>query len=101
MRLLSSLRSRIFLTSALLAVLSLGVAIYIVSVNVTTEAENALQREITATGRLVKQLQTRSADTYTMMAKLIADGPKLKAAVDTNDPPTVQDVVVEGLSERR
>jgi signal transduction histidine kinase len=95
MRLLSSLRSRIFLTSALLAVLSIGVAIYIVNVNVTTEAENALQDEITATGRLVKQLQTRSADTYTMMAKLIANGPTLKSAVYTNDPPTVQDVVAK------
>ena len=27
-----------------------------------------------------------------MMARLIADAPKLKAAVDTDDPPTVQDV---------
>ena len=27
-----------------------------------------------------------------MMARLIADAPKLKAAVDTNDPPTVQDI---------
>ena len=26
------------------------------------------------------------------MARLIADAPKLKAAVDTNDPPTVQDI---------
>ncbi len=95
MRLFSSLRSRIFLTSALLAVLSIGVAIYIVSVNVTTEAENALQRDITATGRLVEQLRTRSADTYTMMARLIADGPRLKAAVYTNDPATVQDEVAK------
>jgi signal transduction histidine kinase len=93
MRLLSSLRSRIFLTSALLAVLSMGVAIYIVSVNVASEAEGALQREITATGKLVQQLQTRSTDTYTMMARLIADGPRLKAAVYTNDPPTVQDEI--------
>jgi signal transduction histidine kinase len=95
MRLLSSLRSRIFLTSALLAVLSLGVAIYIVSVNVATEAENALQRDITATGRLVEQLRTQSAETYTMMSRLIADAPKVKAAVSTNDPATVQAQVVE------
>ena len=95
MRLLSSLRSRIFLTSALLAVLSLGVAIYIVSVNVTTEAENALQRDITATGRLVEQLRTQSAETYTMMSRLIADAPKVKAAVSTNDPATVQAQVVQ------
>ena len=35
----------------------------------------------------------RAHETFTMMARLIADAPKLKAAVDTNDPPTVQDVV--------
>jgi signal transduction histidine kinase len=95
MRLLSSLRSRIFLTSAILTVLSIGVAIYIVSVNVTSQAENALQREITETGRVVEQLRTRSIDTYTMMARLIADEPKLKAAVATGDPATVQDEVVK------
>ena len=76
MRLLSSLRSRIFLTSAVLTVLSLGVAIYIVSVNVTTQTEGSLQNEITETGRLVEQLRTRSIETYTMMARLIADEPK-------------------------
>ena len=50
MTLLSSLRSRIFLTSALLAVLSIGVAIYLVNATVTREAEQPLQREIEATG---------------------------------------------------
>jgi len=79
--------------SALLAVLSVGVAIYIVSVDVAREAEDALQRDITETGRLVEQLRTRSTETYTMMARLIADAPRLKAAVDTNDPATVQDEV--------
>ena len=65
MTLLSSLRSRIFLTSALLAVLSIGAAIYLVSARVTREAENALQREIVATGRLVEQLRTtRAADLH-------------------------------------
>jgi signal transduction histidine kinase len=93
MRLLSSLRSRIILTSALLTVLSLGVAAYLVSVNVTSEAEDALQREITATGRVVEQLRARSTETYRTMGRLIADEPKLKAAVETNDPPTVQDLV--------
>src|SRR5882672_9554922 len=75
MMLLSSLRGRIFLASALLAVLSIGVAIYLVNVRVTKEAEGALQREILSTGALVDQ-------------------PKLMAAVETNDPPTVQDIAV-------
>ena len=44
--LLSSLRSRIFLASALLAVLSIGVAIYLVNVRVMQEAERTLQRDI-------------------------------------------------------
>jgi hypothetical protein len=39
MRILSSLRSRIFLASALLAMLSIGIAIYLVSQRVTEEAE--------------------------------------------------------------
>ena len=41
---LSSLTNRIFLASALLAVLSIGTALYIVSVRVTREAEGELQR---------------------------------------------------------
>jgi signal transduction histidine kinase len=90
MNLLSSLRSRIFLTSALLAVLSIGVAIYVVNVTVTREAESALDREIEATGALFEQLRATRAQTFTMMARLIADAPRLKAAVDTNDPLTVQ-----------
>src|SRR4051794_29410262 len=88
----SSLRGRIFLASALLAVLSIGVAIYLVNVRVTREAEQTLQREIVATSALVDQLRTTRAQTFTQMARLIADAPKVKAAVDTNDPPTVQDI---------
>ena len=87
---LSSLRNRIFLTSALLAVLSIGAAIYLVSVRVTRELEESLQHEIRSTGQLVEQLRTTRAQTFAMSARLIADAPTLKAAVDTNDPATVQ-----------
>jgi len=95
MRLLSSLRTRIFLTTAILTVLSLGAATYLVSVNVTREAEDALQRDIRSTARVFEQLRARSTDTYRTMGGLIADEPKLKAAVATNDPPTVQDEVAK------
>src|SRR5689334_7348561 len=91
MKLLSSLRSRIFLASAVLTVLSIGVAIYLVSVRVSREAENGLRRELDVTRTLVEQVRTTRTQSFTMMARLIADAPKLKAAVDTNDPPTVQD----------
>jgi sterol desaturase/sphingolipid hydroxylase (fatty acid hydroxylase superfamily) len=87
---LSSLRNRIFLTSALLAVLSIGAAIYLVSVRVTRELEESLQHEIHSTGQLVEQLRNTRAQMFAMSARLIADEPTLKAAVDTNDPATVQ-----------
>jgi signal transduction histidine kinase len=95
MKLLSSLRGRIFLSSALLAVLSIVVAIYLVNVRVTREAERALQREIIATGTLVDQLRTTQTQTFTTLARLIADTSKLKAATSTNDPQTVLVAVMD------
>ncbi len=92
MKMLSSLRSRIFLASALLTVLCIGVAIYLVNRTVTGEAERTLEREIVATGAQIDQLRAERTQTFTLMARLIADLPKLKAAVETNDPPTVQDI---------
>ena len=91
MTFVSSLRSRIFLTSALLAVLSIAVAIYLVNARVTRETEAALQRDIQSTGALVDQLRTTRGQTFTTMARFIADVPHLKAAVDTGDPKTVQE----------
>ena len=99
MNVLSSLRSRIFLTSALLTVLSIGTAIYQVSVRVTRELERSAEREITATGALVERLHNTRAQTFATLARLLADAPKLKAAVDTNDPPTIQDTADDYRSE--
>ena len=93
MTVLSSLRGRIFLTSALLAVLSIGVALSVVNVRVTREAESQLQREVLTTGALVDQLRTTRTETVTTMARLIADIPRLKAAAETDDPQTVQDLI--------
>src|SRR5262245_33453622 len=93
MTVFASRRNRILLTSALLAVLAIGAAIYLVSVRVTRELEQQLQREIVATGVVVDQIRTSRSQTFTTMARLIADAPRIKAAVDTNDPPTVQDTL--------
>ena len=99
MRLLSSLQSRIFLATALLSLLSIGTAIYVVSVRVTREVENSLRREIAATGTLVEQFRNTRTQNFAMMARLVADAPKLKAAVDTDDPATVQDTAKDYLAE--
>ena len=99
MKLLSSLQSRIFLATALLSLLSIGAAIWVVSVRVTREVENSLRREIATTSTLVEQFRNTRSQSFAMMARLVADAPKLKAAVDTDDPPTVQDTANSYFSE--
>jgi signal transduction histidine kinase len=85
----SSLRGRIFLASALLAVLTCGIALFFVNRRVTNEGERALLREILVSGAIVDQLGTTRTETYTITARMVADSPTLKAAV-TTDEPTVQ-----------
>jgi signal transduction histidine kinase len=67
-------------------------AIYLVSARVTEEAERTLERQIIGTGAQVDQLRAERTQTFKQMARLIADLPKLKAAVETNDPTTVEGI---------
>jgi len=90
MRVLSSLTNRIFLASALLAVLSIGMAVYVVNVRLTSEVEGELQRGLREAGHLVEQHRLALSEQFLRMARLVADLPKLKAAVDVAHPPTVQ-----------
>jgi signal transduction histidine kinase len=89
MGVLSSLSNRIFLASAALTVLCMGIAIYLVNVRVTASAEDELQRGLVQTGAIVDQQRATMSDVFTVQARLVADLPKLKALVDTGDPPTV------------
>jgi signal transduction histidine kinase len=86
----STLTNRIFVASAALAVVSIGVAISIVNVRVTREAERELQRGLEEAGRLVDQHHEMRVESALRMARLVADLPKLKAVVDLADPPTVE-----------
>ena len=90
MKFLGSLTNRIFLASAALAVLSIGAAVFFVSRTTTRQAEAELQRGLIEAGTLVDQQCATLVQTLTIMARLVADDPRLKAAVDTGDPPTVQ-----------
>ena len=92
MTILASLTNRIFLASATLAVVSIGAAVYFVSLATTRQAEAELQRGLLEAGTLVDQQVATLVQNLTVMAKLAADAPKLKAAVDTDDPPTVQPI---------
>lgn len=95
----ASLTNRIFLACTLLALLSLGFAFYFVNARATAEAEIALERELTASASLVDQQRATLTERYTQMARLVADSPYLKAAVETRDPLTVQQLADDYLKE--
>jgi signal transduction histidine kinase len=91
----SSLTNRIFSATALLAVLSISVAIYIVNRAVTAQAEQELQRGINEAATLVEEYRTLLFENVGRDARLLAEAPFLKAAVDTGDPATVQPIALE------
>jgi signal transduction histidine kinase len=92
---LRSLSNRIFLASALLAVLSIGTALLIVNVVVTRQAEAELEESLLEAGELVTQFQSLFFTALLREARIVADLPRLKAAVDTNHAPTVAPIADE------
>ena len=90
MSLFGSLTNRIFFGSALLAVGSIAIAIYNVNVAVTRQAEQELRRGLDEADTIIEEYRRVLVEHFTREARLIADLPLLKAAVDTNDPTTVQ-----------
>jgi signal transduction histidine kinase len=85
----SSLTNRVFVASTLLATISIGFAVFFVSTRLRAEAERELQRDLAEAASLVEQQRATLLDTFTRTARLIADLPKFKAAIETGDPPTV------------
>jgi signal transduction histidine kinase len=98
-KLFSSLTNRIFLASSALAVLSIGVAIAIVNVRVTREAEGELERGLEEAARLVEQHHETQVESSLRMARLVADLPRFKAAVDLAHPPTVEPLAKDYRSQ--
>jgi signal transduction histidine kinase len=88
--LLASLRSRVFTAMAIVAVLPIAVATVVVTRRLTTQAEADLGRGLEEAARLVVQYHQTRLDTAKERAALVADLPKLKAAVATADPPTIE-----------
>ena len=95
----SSLTNRIFFATAVLAVLTIGVAIYIVNRGVSLQADAELQRGINEAATLVDYYMRFSFENFGRDARLIADLPVLKAAIDTSDPATLEPVAREYQSQ--
>jgi len=89
MKLLASLTNRIFLATTLLAIGTIGLAIYLVSARVTRQVEDELERGLADSASLLDQQRADLANHYLTLARLVADLPKLKAAIETQDAPTV------------
>jgi signal transduction histidine kinase len=92
---LSSLTNRVFLASTVLATVSIGFAVFFVSNRLRAEAEHDLQRDLAEAASLVEEQRATLLDTFTRTARLIADLPKFKAAVETGDPPTVAPIALD------
>jgi signal transduction histidine kinase len=95
----SSLTNRVFLACTLLAMLSLGFGFYFVNARASSEAEADLRRGLLEAGTLVDQYGATRIDHFMRLARVVADLPKLKAAVETGDPPTVQPLADQYRSE--
>ena len=89
---LPSLRSRVFAATTLVAVVPLAAALLFVTGRVGQQAEADLTRGLDEAARIVGQYHRSLIETATERAQLIADLPKLKAAVATDHPPTVEEV---------
>jgi len=61
--------------------------------------EAELRRGLQEAGTLLDQQRATVTDNFTRMARVVADLPKLKAAVETGDAPTVQPLADEYLRE--
>jgi signal transduction histidine kinase len=91
----ASLTNRIFVASTLLATLSLGFAFYFVNAQVSAEAEADLRKGLADAATLVDLRRQGQTQTFATLARVIAETPYLKAAVETRHPPTVQPLAEE------
>ena len=99
MSLFSSLTNRIFVASALLAVISISIGTCNVNVAVTRQAERELERGLDEARTLIEENRRLQVEHFTREALLIADLPKLKAAVEPGDAATARGVV-EGYQQQ-
>jgi signal transduction histidine kinase len=95
MRVLGSITNRIFLASALLAMLSIAAAVYFVSAQLTSQTEAELQHDLTEAATLVSDQRQTQFENVARTARLIADLPKFKATLDLADIPTLEPIAAD------
>lgn len=99
MRAFGSLSNRLFLVMVLLSIASIGGAMLFVSARLTREHDRAMALRLDETITLVERQRRLLLDTSTRLARLVADLPKLKAALATGDAPTIAPIVASYRDE--
>lgn len=99
MRALGSLSNRLFVVMVLLSIGSIGGAMLFVSARLTREHDRAMTLRLDETITLVERQRRLLLDTSTRLARLVADLPKLKAALATGDAPTIAPIVASYRDE--
>jgi hypothetical protein len=89
----SPLWSRVFLATALLAMLGVGIALSLVNRRITEDAEHAIEHEITTAAAQADALRAERARGFAVMTRFIGDLPRLKTGIEANDPTIVRDIL--------
>lgn len=95
MSVLSSLTNRLFAAMALLALVSIAAATYYATAAVTAQAEGELRRDVDEAAALVEEYRALIFEHFNREARLVADLPRLKAAVAENHAPTLAPIAEE------
>ena len=90
MSVFASLTNRLFFATSIVALVSIVPVIYLVNRAVSRQAYEQIDRSTQDAATLVEAYRKFTFEAFGRDARLIADIPMLKAAVDTRDPATVK-----------
>ena len=90
MSVFASLTNRLFFATSIVALVSIVPVIYLVNRAVSRQAYEQVDRSTQDAATLVEAYRKFTFEAFGRDARLIADIPMLKAAVDTHDPATVK-----------
>ncbi len=93
-----SFRSKIFIPFALLIFVATVVILFVVNVQVRSKLKNVLQHDLIGVHKVLLEYETARLELLQTKGALLAEEPRLKAALDTRDPATVSQEAIKFIS---